>query len=111
MRTLPHLGGVVGAVLAITLTVAAAGCGGGGESKPTTGAEIYKANCSTCHGVAGQGGVGPALAGVVADKYPNIDDQIAVVTNGKSTMPAWRGRLTPAEIRKVVVYERTKLGQ
>jgi mono/diheme cytochrome c family protein len=111
MRSLPHFGGVVGAVLAVTLAVAAAGCGGGGKSKPTTGAGIYKAYCSTCHGVAGQGGVGPALAGVVAEKYPNIDDQIAVVTNGKSTMPAWRGRLTSAEIRKVVVYERTKLGQ
>jgi len=82
-----------------------------GEAKPTTGPEVYKAYCSTCHGVDGQGGVGPKLAGVVAEKYPNIDDQIAVVTNGKGTMPSWRGRLTPQQIRRVVVYERTKLGQ
>ena len=111
MRRFPRLGGVVGAALAIAMTVAAAGCGGG-ESKPTTGPEIYKSYCSTCHGVDGQGGVGPALGdGVVAEKYPNIDDQIAVVMNGKGTMPAWRGRLTPQQIRRVVVYERTKLGQ
>ena len=49
-----------------------------------------------------------ALAIPVALAQQNVD---TVVTNGKSTMPAWRGRLTPAEIRKVVVYERTKLGQ
>jgi mono/diheme cytochrome c family protein len=111
VRSLPPAGRVVGALLAVAMAVAAAGCGGGGESKPTTGPEIYKAYCATCHGVDGQGGVGPALAGVVAEKYPNIDDQIAVVTNGKGTMPSWRGRLTPAQIRKVVVYEREQLGQ
>ena len=59
----------------------------------------------------GQGGVGPDLAGVVADKYPNIEDQIAVVTDGKGQMPSWRGDLTPKEIRKVVEYTRTGLGQ
>ena len=45
------------------------------------------------------------------DKYPNIEDQIAVVTNGKGEMPSWRGDLTPKEIRKVVEYTRTGLGQ
>jgi cytochrome c oxidase subunit 2 len=107
MRTLR----VAGAALAIASMIAAAGCGGGGESSPTTGPEVYKAYCATCHGVDGQGGVGPALAGVVAQKYPNIDDQIAVVMNGKASMPAWSGRLTPKQIRRVVIYERTKLGQ
>ena len=111
MRTRPHLVRISGAACAVALTVVVAGCGGGGGSTPTTGPEIYKAYCSTCHGVDGQGGVGPALAGVVAEKYPNIDDQIAVVMNGKGTMPAWRGRLTPQQIRRVVGYERTKLGQ
>ena len=112
MRSRPLVGWIVGAASAIAFTVAAVGCGGGGGSTPTTGPAIYKAYCATCHGVDGQGGVGPQLgAGVVAQKYPNIDDQIAVVTNGKGTMPSWRGRLTPSQIRNVVVYERTKLGQ
>jgi mono/diheme cytochrome c family protein len=36
---------------------------------------------------------------------------LAVVTNGKGAMPAWRGDLTAKEIRKVVEYTRTGLGQ
>ena len=104
---------VIAALLATSGVVAAA-CGGGGSttvSQPTTGPAIYKAYCLTCHGTKGQGFVGPALAGVVATKYPNIEDQIALVTNGKGTMPGWGGRLTPAQIRTVVEFERTKLGQ
>jgi len=103
--------------LALTVSVlvggaAIAGCGGSSSApaRPTTGKAIYKAYCATCHGAQGQGFVGPALAGVVATKYPNLDDQIALVANGKGEMPAWSGRLTPAEIRKVVEYERTGLG-
>jgi mono/diheme cytochrome c family protein len=65
---------------------------------------LAAAGCST-------GGVGPELAGVVAEKYPNIEDQIAVVTNGKGEMPAWRDDLTAKEIHKVVEYTRTGLGQ
>ena len=111
MRTRPHVAQVAGAVAAVVVALALASCGSGGEARPTTGKGIYEANCATCHGVDGQGGVGPELAGVVADKYPDIKDQIAVVTNGKAQMPAWRGDLTPKEIRKVVEYTRTGLGQ
>ena len=93
-------------------TFVGAGCGGGGgEARPTTGKGIYEAYCATCHGVDGQGGVGAALAGVVVEKYPDIEDQITLVSEGKGEMPAWRGELTPKEIRKVVEYTRTGLGQ
>ena len=111
MRMRPHLAPVAGAVAAVVVALTLAGCGSGGEAQPTTGKGIYEAHCATCHGVDGQGGVGPELAGVVADKYPDIEDQIAVVTNGKAQMPSWRGDLTPKEIRKVVEYTRTGLGQ
>ena len=111
MRRRHCLRPLAGVAAAVSLAVIAAGCGGGGEAQPTTGKGIYVARCATCHGVGGQGGVGPALAGVVATKYPNIEDQIAIVTNGKGAMPSWRGELTPKEIRKVVEYTRTGLGQ
>jgi mono/diheme cytochrome c family protein len=105
------------AVIGVLVTGAALGaaaCGGGGDhaaARPTTGRGIYKAYCLTCHGVDGQGGVGPQLAGVVVEKYPNIDDQIAVVTNGRGGMPSFASTLSPEEIRKVVTYERTDLGR
>jgi mono/diheme cytochrome c family protein len=97
--------------VASAIPVAVAGCGGGGEARPTTGKGIYEANCATCHGVDGQGGVGAALAGVVVEKYPNIEEQITLVSEGRGEMPAWRDELTPKEIRKVVEYTRTRLGQ
>lgn len=95
-------------VAALALTAA---CGGGGSSAaPTSGAAIYRANCATCHGAAGQGFVGPALAGVVATKYPDVADQIAVVTNGRGAMPGFGSRLSAEQIRSVVDHTRTKLG-
>ena len=36
---------------------------------------------------------------------------LAFVTNGKGAMTAWPGDLTAKEIRKVVEYTRTGLGQ
>lgn len=103
---------IVGLLLAAGLLATACGGGGDGDSTsgPTTGAGLYRAYCATCHGVDGQGGVGPGLADV-ADRYPDIEDQIAVVTNGTGRMPSFRGTLDASEIRRVVEYERTDLGR
>jgi mono/diheme cytochrome c family protein len=97
-------------LLAATLVAAACGGGGGETQRPTTGRGLYERFCATCHGVDGQGGVGPALVGV-AERFPDIDDQIALVTNGTGRMPAFRGSLSATEIRKVVTYEREELGR
>ena len=66
------------------------------------GQQIYSQNCASCHGASGQGGYGPKLAGVVAVKYPNIDDQIALITNGKGAMPG--GLVSGADLDNVVAY-------
>lgn len=48
-----------------------------------TGAAVYSANCSTCHGGAGEGGVGYAFAGgEVLKTFPHIEDQLRFVYNG-----------------------------
>ncbi len=35
------------------------------------------------------------------------DDLIAITTNGKAKMPAYKGKLTDAQIKDVVAYIRT----
>ena len=79
------------------------------KSGPDTGQAIFATQCSSCHGADGGGGFGPTLAGVVVKRYPDIADQIALVTNGSGSMPSFRDSLTPAQIAAVVAYTRTKL--
>ena len=79
---------------------------GGGAS---TGAQLFAANCATCHGADGQGAVGPQLAGQVTKSFPNIEDQIKFVSEGSGGMPSFAGKLSPQQIRQVVEYTRTGL--
>jgi len=100
---------VVLALVAV-LGVFAADCGGGGnhtsKTKPSTsttladqqqGSQIFQARCASCHDAR--------LAAQVTRDFPNIDDEIAVVTNGRTspleTMPSFGGALTPKQIRGV----------
>ncbi|MEZ5171221.1 MAG: cytochrome c [Acidimicrobiia bacterium] len=111
---------------AVALLLVVAGCGGddggGGSSAPEPtgdqandqglldGRELYAANCATCHALDGGGGQGPKLSdGDVAERYPDIADQIDVITNGRGSMPAWGGELSASEIENVARYEREVL--
>jgi mono/diheme cytochrome c family protein len=69
---------------------------------PVDGAAVYAARCAACHGPNGEGGVGPALGGVV-DEH-GVEYATNIVTNGRGQMPAWGAILTPAEIAAVVQY-------
>jgi len=86
----------------------------------TAGQKIYSANCSVCHNADGNGqsGVFPPLAGnSMVTGSP--DEVIAAVKNGltgattvngktyNGTMPAWKGKLSNAEIADVITYIRT----
>jgi mono/diheme cytochrome c family protein len=89
------------------------------------GAKIYS-NCASCHGGAGEGGVGPTFQNaVLAKDWPKFQDQIRWVSLGsagwpgdtygatnkpkKGGMPAWASQLTPLQIAQVVRYEREVL--
>jgi mono/diheme cytochrome c family protein len=76
----------------------------------TPGAAIYSANCASCHGSAGEGSIGPRLAGTVTESYPDVDDELAVVTDGKDGMPSFGDDLSATQIRQVVDYTRNGLG-
>jgi mono/diheme cytochrome c family protein len=83
---------------------------GGGEA--SLGQNVYEDNCARCHGPDGEGGVGPQLGdGAVAENYPDIEDQLVVIREGRNGMPAWEDSLTPEEIEAVAMYEREELGQ
>jgi mono/diheme cytochrome c family protein len=47
------------------------------------GTAIFAANCSSCHGAAGEGGIGyPFAGGEVLKTFPHIEDQLRFVYNG-----------------------------
>jgi mono/diheme cytochrome c family protein len=101
----------------VIVAMAGAACGGDDEgatpSDPVLaqGQQVYRANCASCHGAEGDGGLAPRLAGVVAGRYPDIADQEAVIADGRGTMPGFGSRLSPEEITAVARYEREFLGQ
>lgn len=107
-----------GLTLVMSMTIVAA-CSGGGSTPAAPsddpvlveGQQIYSQNCASCHGAAGGGGYGKKLAGVVTTNYPNIDDQIALITNGKGAMPSFSKKLTAEQILAVSRYTREVLGQ
>jgi mono/diheme cytochrome c family protein len=83
------------------------GAAGGGE---VSGQEVYADHCARCHGAEGEGGRGPTLAGgAVVEEYPEVEDQLDVVREGRGTMPAFGRRLSAEELRAVVDYTREEL--
>jgi mono/diheme cytochrome c family protein len=73
---------------------------------------LYTRHCSACHGAQGQGAIGPQLGdGAVVEAYPDIDDQIQVITDGRGQMPSFGESLSRDDIRAIAEYEREELGQ
>jgi mono/diheme cytochrome c family protein len=79
----------------------------------TSGEATYKAKCQSCHGAQGVPNPGIAKAmGVKPASDPSVKSlseaqMITDTTNGKGKMPAFKGKLTDAEIKASVEYFRT----
>lgn len=124
---MPRRFGFAALALATSLAILLGGCAD--TSDPVIqGRTIYGDRCSTCHGTSGQGGVGPAFAGVLTT-WPSCSDHIEWVTLGSEgwkvahgdtygatskpivgTMPGHADLLTPEEIAKVAAFERIQFG-
>ncbi len=67
-----------------------------------SGETLYAQNCSSCHGNAGQGGMGPTLVGssISSDKQRITQ----IITNGKGMMPAYEFILSEEEINAIADY-------
>jgi len=73
-------------------------------SDAVTGAEIFAANCASCHGPDGGGNIGlPLNDSAFATKY-SLGEITAIVTNGVLTMPAYGTKLSAAQIDAVIAY-------
>lgn len=74
----------------------------------STGEATYKAKCAMCHGATGAGDTpaGKSMKVTPMVKLPEAE-MIAITTNGKGKMPAYKGKLTDAQIKDVVDYIRT----
>ena len=78
-----------------------------------SGADTFKSKCQMCHGADGTGNT-PAGKSTKVHSFSDPDvvkmsdaDLIAITTNGKNKMPAYKGKLTDAQIKDVVAYIRT----
>ncbi len=80
----------------------------GGDVALVEGRAIFEERCRSCHGADGRGGSGPDLRGV-EERYPDVSDQVDVVTNGRGAMPGWGEALTDDQITAVVRYSREVL--
>jgi mono/diheme cytochrome c family protein len=94
----------LGLAAAVVFVVLLLGNDGGGTLSPA--ATIYDNSCAGCHGGDGGGGLGPQLAGEVEKRFPDIEEQIAFVTEGEGGMPGFGDTLSEDEIRLVVEYTR-----
>ncbi len=74
------------------------------------GRRAYIDRCANCHGNDGGGGRGTKLSeGLMIRRYPDIDDQIEIVTRGVRAMPAFEEVLDAGQILAVVRYTREVL--
>jgi mono/diheme cytochrome c family protein len=121
------MSGPLATILALSLALSA--CAGAKADVPLKeGRTVYGNVCSACHGNSGQGGVGPALAGVI-ETFPSCDDQIEWITLGSDVwkrtygetygalgkpveggMPSHAESLTDHQIASVAAWERATYG-
>ena len=65
------------------------------------GPSVFAASCAQCHGFSGEGGAGPQIAGRFDGRASTAAKQVG---GGGITMPAFRSKLTAAEIDAVAAY-------
>jgi alcohol dehydrogenase (cytochrome c) len=115
VRTLAVAGVAAVTGLLLAGTVSAAQKSGGGHytlAQARSGAAVYSAQCSQCHGVNLQGGAGPALVGPVFQQYVGKSGTAATLYDFISKqMPADKpGSLTQQQYLDVTAYVLSRNG-
>lgn len=81
------------------------------EELMNTGERVYQGACLACHGAAGEGGVGKAIAGS-AIVLGDLSGHMAVVARGVpgTAMQAFGSQLSDVELAAVLTYQRNAFG-
>jgi cytochrome c oxidase subunit 2 len=66
------------------------------------GREEWEGVCAKCHGLNGEGGIGPRIAG--SPTLTDVEDLGTLVRNGRRTMPAVGAGWTDAQVQALVDY-------
>jgi len=87
-----------------------AGTGLTAAKNSTNGKDIFTANCGSCHTLADAG-----TSGTVGPNLDQLKPPLAIVQhqviNGGTVMPAFKGKLTPAQITTVAKYVSSVAGK
>ena len=89
------------------------------------GEEVAAANCAACHGANGEGGVGPALSGVLST-FGACEDHVKWIELGSAGwpdatygdlgtpvgggMPGFANSLDETQLRAIAAFERVRFG-
>lgn len=75
------------------------------------GEQVYQTSCAACHGVNGEGGVGPGMVGTAITTGP-MQGHLDVLVNGVqgTAMQAFGGQLNNIDMAAVITYERNAWG-
>lgn len=106
---------MLGALVLVLVASLLASCAGedapavpeGADAALVEGRDLWRANCSRCHGGAGGGGAGPSLKGPwTSGRQPDYAAMVATVTEGRGAMPRFGNSLSEDEVEAVVRYVR-----
>jgi len=84
--------------------------GGGNQTAAPNGKQIFASNCASCHTLKAAGATGTVGPNLDAAK-PTESKVETQVTNGGGVMPAFKGTLTPAEIKAVATFVSSNAGK
>jgi mono/diheme cytochrome c family protein len=89
---------------------ASSSSGGGTQNASAEGKQVFTQNCKSCHTLKDAGATGTV--------GPNLDDLkppkatvVRQVNNGGGPMPAFKGKLSDAQINAVATYVSSVAGQ
>jgi cytochrome c6 len=79
-----------------------------GGQAGSAGVDLFKAKCAGCHGAEGSGKAGIGIRDLGSPDVQNKSNAelASIIANGTRKMPAYKGKLTDAQIADIVSYIR-----